>query len=92
MLPHSALPCIDFEDAMHRASANRQTLLFSLLSRHLSWITPEEEYQTQGAVAENFSGRPGVLAEALDTYRRNNTRVVIVSVQAPRVRGLLRRG
>lgn len=89
ILPLPAPPCIEFEDAMHRASANRQTLLLSLLSRHLSWITQDEEFQTQGAVAENFSGRPGVLAEALDTYRRNKTRVIIVSVQAPRVRGLL---
>jgi transcription-repair coupling factor (superfamily II helicase) len=88
ILPLLASPCTEYETGMRHAAENRQTLLFTLLSRSLPWITPESEYSVQGAAAENFSGRPKVLAEAIDTYKKNDTRVVIVSVQAPRVRGM----
>ena len=90
ILPVSVSPCADYDDCLHGLTRDRQTLLFALLARSLSWITPDVDIAIDGgASAESFAGRPGALAETLDTYRRNNVRVVIVSVQAPRVRGLL---
>ena len=79
----------DFEEGMKRARADRPTLLLELLARTLSWIRADEQHLTNATPSESFAGRPGPLSEALVTYARNKVRVVIVSLQAPRVRPLL---
>lgn len=89
ILPVADSPCAEYEHAFRLLAEGHQTLLLSLLSRSLSWIHPEADFSVSGASAEAFSGKPAALAETLETYRRNNVRVVIVSVEAPRVRGLL---
>ena len=79
----------DFEAGMRQARRDRPSLLLELLARSLSWIRADEQHLTGAAPCENFAGRPGPLADALVTYVRNKARVAIVSLQAPRVRGIL---
>jgi transcription-repair coupling factor (superfamily II helicase) len=77
------------EATLREATQGRQTLLLTLLDRALPWIGPEKHLTVQGASTESFASRPGPLAEALSTYVRNDARVVMVSAQAPRLRGIL---
>ncbi len=81
--------CQGFEEAVKDAMDSRQTVLLSLLARSLPFVHPDLQLHLGGAPAEAFAGKPTALADALDTYVRNNVRVVVVSVQAPRVRGLM---
>jgi transcription-repair coupling factor (superfamily II helicase) len=90
IMPVSVPLCLDFPDALKQTTETRPTLLLSLLARNLEWIRPTAQLSLENAAnAESFSGRSAQLAEAIDTYRRNNVRVAVISVQAPRVRGLL---
>lgn len=89
ILPVPAPLCLDFEEMVKQATEGRQTLLFSLLARSLPWMPYEQHLHAQGAPAESFAGRIGPLADALATYLKNNVRVLVVSAQAPRVRGLM---
>ncbi len=81
--------CLSFEDAMRAAQENRQTIALSLLARSVGWLTPDAQVHAPGAPAESFAGKPNQLADALQTYVKNNARVVVVSAQAPRVRAVL---
>jgi transcription-repair coupling factor (superfamily II helicase) len=90
VLPLPSPLCLGYEEAMQAATGDRATLILSLLARELGWIRPSPSLHTQGgAAAENFQGKPSALADALDTYRRNDARVAVVSAQAPRVRGVM---
>ncbi len=80
---------IPFEAGMKQARANRPTLLLELLARTLPWTRADEQLMTGATPAETFAGQPGPMAEALITYSRNKVRIVVVSLQAPRVRGVL---
>jgi transcription-repair coupling factor (superfamily II helicase) len=84
--PPSSSP---LDDLLKAARENRPTVIFTLLARGLSWLGPDIHLFANGAPAENFSGRPGALAETLNTWVRNEVRVVAVSAQAPRLRGML---
>ena len=62
----------------------------SLLARSLGFIQPAADFHAQGAApSESFAGKPGALADTIATYIKNKARVIVVSAQAPRVRGLL---
>ncbi|GAB4453416.1 MAG: transcription-repair coupling factor [Armatimonadaceae bacterium] len=89
ILPVSEPPCVEYDEGMRRAASNRQTLLLSLLPRSLSWISPQADFQTHGAAVDSFGSRSAAITDALATYRQNKVKVVIVSAQAPRVRGLM---
>ncbi len=82
--------CETFEDAILQAAKDRPVLFLSLLARSLHFIQPAAEFHAQGAApAESFAGKPGALADTITTYIKNKARVIVVSAQAPRVRGLL---
>jgi transcription-repair coupling factor (superfamily II helicase) len=81
--------CQTFEEAVKSAAKGRQTVMLSLLARSLPFLRPEVEAHLRGVPAPGFGGRPSALADALATYLQNNVRVAVVSVQAPRVRGLM---
>ena len=82
--------CLDFADTGKRLTENRQSLSFSLLARSVSWLSHDAHFHTDAAPAESFAGKPALLGEALRTYKNKmNARVVVVSVQAPRVRAVL---
>ena len=79
----------EIDRLLEAATDARQTLLLALLDRGLPWLAAQTYLKTEGAPAARFSGKPGPLAEALDTYVKNGARVAVVSAQAPRVRGVL---
>lgn len=81
--------CMDFDQGMKRAQNNRPTLVLSLLARTLPWLKADTQLAAEGANTEGFQGRPGPFTESLSTYSKNNVRVVVVSAQVPRVRGLM---
>ncbi len=82
--------CLDFTEAGAKLTENRQSLSFSLLARSVSWLSHDAHFHTDAAPAESFAGKPALLGDALRTYKtKMNARVVVVSVQAPRVRGVL---
>jgi transcription-repair coupling factor (superfamily II helicase) len=90
ILPIGAPLCEGFEESIQRATGNRPTLMFALLARSLGFLPPAVDLNAHGAApAESFVGKPGALADAMDTYVRNSARVIVVSAQAPRIRGLL---
>ena len=89
ILPVVSPLCLGFDEAIHNATEKHQAVLLSLLARSLSFINIDLELAVLGTPAENFAGKPSALADALDTYLRNNVRVAVVSAQAPRVRGVL---
>ncbi|HVK05041.1 MAG TPA: transcription-repair coupling factor [Armatimonadaceae bacterium] len=89
ILPPPVSPLLPAEKTLRDMAATHATLSLSLLARAAPWLPMEEHIAVQGAPAEGFAGRPGLLGDALATYRKANTRVVIVSLQAPRVRGVL---
>jgi transcription-repair coupling factor (superfamily II helicase) len=89
ILPIPAPVCRDFEDTMKQVTDKGQTLLLSLLARSLPWLHYEAHLHAVGSPAESFAGKPTALADALGTYVHNGARVVVVSAQAPRVRGLM---
>ena len=89
ILPASDPLCLGFDEAIKAATTGKQAVLMSLLARSLSFISPDLHLHVLGTPAENFAGKPSALADALDTYLRNNVRVAVVSAQAPRVRGVL---
>ena len=89
ILPPPVSPVLPPEKTLKDFAARHSTLSFSLLARATPWLPVDEHLAVQGAPAEAFAGRPGSLADALVTYRKNNVRVVVVSLQAPRVRGVL---
>lgn len=91
ILPVADPICETFEEAILQATKDRPTLFLSLLARSLGFIQPAADFHAQGAApSESFAGKPGALADTIATYVKNKARVVIVSAQAPRVRGLLR--
>jgi len=89
ILPVEGTLCLEFEEGIRQVTDHRPTLYFELLARSLSFVRPETSLVAQAGNAETFAGRPGPFLDALTTYARNNVRVVVVSAQAPRVRGML---
>ncbi len=77
----------DFEATLRPLTAARPTLLLTLLARALPFLSPSLHLSVQGAPAESFGGRPGPLKEAIDTWTTNGARVLLISAQAPRLRG-----
>jgi transcription-repair coupling factor (superfamily II helicase) len=89
ILPVADPLCVDFEEGIRQATRNRPILYFELLARSLSFVHAEMSIGAQAGNAETFAGRSAPFLDALATYARNHVRVVIVSAQAPRVRGIL---
>ncbi|MDX1932570.1 MAG: transcription-repair coupling factor, partial [Capsulimonadales bacterium] len=89
ILPVDTPLCVDFEEGVRQASHNRPTLYFELLARSLPFVHAENSVTAQAGNAETFAGRAAPFLDALTTYVRNRVRVVIVSAQAPRIRGML---
>lgn len=77
-----------FEPTFRGLAQARQTLLVTLLARSLPFLAPKLHLAVQGAPADSFGGQPGPLKEAISTWTQNGAKVVLVSAQAPRLRGL----
>ena len=77
----------DFETTLRQLTVARPTLLLTLLARALPFLAPSLHLSVQGAPAESFGGRPAPLKEAIDTWTTNGARVILISAQAPRLRG-----
>lgn len=76
-----------FEPTFRQLTQTRPTLLLTLLARALPFLAPSQHLTVQGAPAESFGGRPTAIKDAIATWTSNDVRVVIVSAQAPRIRG-----
>ena len=91
LLPVAAPLCLDFEPGIKQIVQNRSALFFELLARTHSWLPNDASLVAQAGNAETFAGRNAPFLDALQTYQKNNVRVVIVSAQVPRIRGILGR-